>query len=341
MPRPFLSILIDTYNHEKYIEQAVVSAIEQDFPARDYEIVVVDDGSTDRTPNIVRKFAPRVRLLRKKNGGQASAFNAAIPGLGGEAVAFLDGDDWWVRAKLSTVANALDQHPEAAAVGHGYFEFQGSESAAVARTVADPRLVSLASPEAAREARASWHCFLTSALTVRSDMLRRCIPLPDRLRFCADAPFAIGAMVQGAWVLASPLSYYRQHATNLFSLKPQNKAGLRRKWAMAWRAFDELGPILTRLGGKPDCVSAFLHSWAEVIRSESRREGGHRFNTFQTELRLFQIEHGSPRIPYKIFKYLFVGGATLLLSPNQFYAARDWYARGNLGRVRERLLGSR
>jgi glycosyltransferase involved in cell wall biosynthesis len=92
--KPILSVLIDTYNHERYIEQAVVSAIEQDFAASEYEIIVVDDGSTDRTPEIVRKFAPRVRLLRKRNGGQASAFNAAFPELRGDVIAFLDGDDW-------------------------------------------------------------------------------------------------------------------------------------------------------------------------------------------------------------------------------------------------------
>src|ERR1700691_950785 len=98
-----LSVLIDTYNHERYIEQAVVSAIEQDFPASEYEIVVVDDGSTDRTPAIVRKFEPRVRLLRKKNGGQASAFNVALPDLCGEVIAFLDGDDWFAPGKLTAV----------------------------------------------------------------------------------------------------------------------------------------------------------------------------------------------------------------------------------------------
>jgi len=94
--KPILSVLIDTYNHEQYIEQAVVSAVEQDFPPEDFEILVVDDGSTDRTPDIVRKFAPRVRLLRKKNGGQASAFNAAFSELRGDIVSFLDGDDWWL-----------------------------------------------------------------------------------------------------------------------------------------------------------------------------------------------------------------------------------------------------
>src|SRR5579864_4462115 len=121
--KPLISVLVDTYNHERYIEQAITSVIEQDFPAADYEIVVVDDGSTDRTPEIVRKFAPRVRLLRKENGGQASAFNAAFPELRGEIISFLDGDDWWVPRKLSLTTEALTQTEEAVASGHGFYEF--------------------------------------------------------------------------------------------------------------------------------------------------------------------------------------------------------------------------
>ena len=59
MPKPFVSVLIDTYNHERFIEQAIVSALEQDFPASEREILVVDDGSTDNTPALVEKFRPR------------------------------------------------------------------------------------------------------------------------------------------------------------------------------------------------------------------------------------------------------------------------------------------
>src|SRR5438309_1296284 len=98
MAKPFVTALIDTYNHEAFIEKAIESVLQQEFPPADREIIVVDDGSTDHTPEIVHKFEPRVRLLRKQNGGQASAFNAAIPECNGEVVAFLDGDDWWLPA---------------------------------------------------------------------------------------------------------------------------------------------------------------------------------------------------------------------------------------------------
>src|SRR5260370_20441118 len=93
--------MIDTYNHERFIEQAIVRVLEQDFSASEREIIVVDGRSTDRTPEIVKKFEPCVRLLRKENGGQASAFNAGIPECKGEILAFLDRDDWGGKKKPS------------------------------------------------------------------------------------------------------------------------------------------------------------------------------------------------------------------------------------------------
>src|SRR5258708_31430623 len=107
MAKPFVTALIDTYNHESFIEKAIDSVLQQNFPAVDKEILVVDDGSTDRTPEVTRKFEPKVRLLRKANGGQGSAFNAAIPEAQGEIVAFLDGDDWWAPNKLTSVAHVF------------------------------------------------------------------------------------------------------------------------------------------------------------------------------------------------------------------------------------------
>src|SRR5215469_10489450 len=122
MLKPAVTVLIDTFNHERFIEEAIVSVLEQDFPRAEMEIVVMDDGSTDRTPEIVRKFEPHVRLLRKTNGGQASAFNAGIPECAGEIVAFLDGDDWWASGKLRRVADVLNADAAVALVGHGIQE---------------------------------------------------------------------------------------------------------------------------------------------------------------------------------------------------------------------------
>src|SRR5271169_6299905 len=124
MAKPFVSVLIDTYNHERFIEQAIVSVLEQEFPGSEREIIVVDDGSTDRTPEIVKKFEPRLRLLRKENGGQASAFNVGIPECKGEIVAFLDGDDWWAPTKLVRVTQTMTVDQSVGIVGHGIVNVQ-------------------------------------------------------------------------------------------------------------------------------------------------------------------------------------------------------------------------
>src|ERR1700740_1729993 len=123
MSAPLITALVDTYNHEKYIEQALVSVLEQGLSPAELEVVVVDDGSTDGTGSIVQKFAPRVKHVRKKNGGQASAFNAGFAEARGEIVAILDGDEWWAEGKLRAVVDALESNRNVAAVGHGHWRF--------------------------------------------------------------------------------------------------------------------------------------------------------------------------------------------------------------------------
>src|SRR5882757_6267075 len=117
-----VTVLIDTYNHERFIERAITSVLDQDMSLDDVEILVVDDGSTDRTPELVRRFEPRVRYLRKPNGGQASAFNTGIPECRGEIVAFLDGDDWWAPGKLQAVSSTMASDSSIGIVGHGITE---------------------------------------------------------------------------------------------------------------------------------------------------------------------------------------------------------------------------
>src|SRR2546429_8134797 len=74
MKAPFFTVLIDTYNHGKFVEDAVSSVLAQDFPPEEREILVVDDGSTDDTEERLRKFGEKIRYLRKKNGGGGSSF---------------------------------------------------------------------------------------------------------------------------------------------------------------------------------------------------------------------------------------------------------------------------
>ncbi|MGH9735916.1 MAG: glycosyltransferase family 2 protein [Candidatus Acidiferrales bacterium] len=336
MTRPLISVLIDTYNHEKYIEQAVVSAIEQDFSATDYEIVVVDDGSTDRTPEIVRKFAPRVRLLTKTNGGQASAFNAAFPELYGGIVAFLDGDDWFAAGKLRAVMDAFARNGDAVAIGHGYYEFHEDTGETILCAPEKPRFFSLATPELARQVASLWQFLWIGALTVRRNVLEHVVPVSEALVFCADAPIAWAAMAMGTLVIEQPLSYYRQHMTNLHAVRPDNQTRMQQRADMNERMFAAIEPMLVRLGVSHDALAAsFYPEWAQVSRWRLKTFGGSRHETVLTETRAFRSQYRSPTFGYQLFKYVTVGTAARLLSPKQFYALWEWYGRRTVGHFPE------
>lgn len=109
---PTISIIITTYNAEFTILETIKSVLEQTFS--DFELIVIDDGSTDRTIELVHSIADeRVRLFSYENGGVAVARNRGISHATGDFIAFLDHDDLWTSDKLELQLTALQQHQEA------------------------------------------------------------------------------------------------------------------------------------------------------------------------------------------------------------------------------------
>lgn len=95
-----ITVIIPTYNSAKYIKEAVDSALSQTY--KDIEIIVVDDGSTDNTKDVLKKYIDngKIRYIYQANGGPASARNKGINNSSGEFIAFLDADDIWFPDKL-------------------------------------------------------------------------------------------------------------------------------------------------------------------------------------------------------------------------------------------------
>ena len=98
-----------TYNQGPYIESTLQSVFEQTY--RRYELIVVDDGSTDDTPDRVAVFASRLEYIRQPNQGVAGARNTGVARAKGELLAFLDGDDLWEPEKLEAQVEAARRHP--------------------------------------------------------------------------------------------------------------------------------------------------------------------------------------------------------------------------------------
>jgi glycosyltransferase involved in cell wall biosynthesis len=336
MAKPLISILIDTYNHEKFIEQAIVSALEQDFPAAEREIIVVDDGSGDGTPEIVRKFEPHVRLIRKPNGGQASAFNVGIPECKGEIVSFLDGDDWWAPNKVRLAVDELEKNPELGAVGHGQYE-----------VYADGRPVGVVVPEKStllhlqdlQTAVLFTHlrCFLgTTKITIRKKLLDQILPFPEELVIEADEyMFTLAPALAPALVLDKPLFYYRFHEGNHFQYSEKDNKKTRRKKRVLEVLQQCLPPRLRALGIRDDIVATVMEPiWVDAGRMRLGLDGGMPWETYRIEKAAYHYSYADRPIGYRLFKTL-VLGATLVLPPRSFYKIQQWYGAKNLRRIRD------
>ena len=100
MLHELVSVMMPAYNAENYIEAAVKSVLAQSYDH--WELIVVDDGSTDGTASVVAEFDdPRIKLFKQSNGGESAARNTAIRQMQGEFVAFLDADDMYLPDHLA------------------------------------------------------------------------------------------------------------------------------------------------------------------------------------------------------------------------------------------------
>jgi glycosyltransferase involved in cell wall biosynthesis len=106
-----VSVIIPTYNRARYLGEAIESILNQDIRDCRMEIIVVDDGSTDNTKEVVGKYENNVRYIYQKNRGVGPARNRGIDEATGEWVAFLDSDDRWLPGKLTLQFKVLDAFP--------------------------------------------------------------------------------------------------------------------------------------------------------------------------------------------------------------------------------------
>ena len=109
-----VSVVITSYNKGPYLAEAIDSALGQDYPHQ--EILVIDDGSTDHTPEVAGAYQDRIRYIRQENRGPSGAKNRGILEVRGEFIAFLDGDDRWRPGKLTKQIECCHRNPAAALI---------------------------------------------------------------------------------------------------------------------------------------------------------------------------------------------------------------------------------
>ncbi len=280
------SILINNYNYGRFIAEAIESALAQPFART--EVVVVDDGSTDNSREIIEGFGERIVKVFKANGGQASAFNAGFAASSGEFIFFLDADDLAEPRRVAEVVKTFCENPNAGWCFHplrvlsndGTLSYPVREQTSTSRAIDFRRAIQQGSMPLFPPA--------TSGLCFRRSLLRQILPMPEAEAISLSDHYlkylALG-LAEG-YYLAEPLSVLRIHGNNAYSFRGDNQrigAGInlltaywmRRRFPQMARLADKLMGMgmgmYGRLGGIDQKYSALVREYLGDLSGLQRR----------------------------------------------------------------------
>ncbi|MBI5209275.1 MAG: glycosyltransferase family 2 protein [Elusimicrobia bacterium] len=207
---PLISVVIDNYDYGRFLPDAIDSVLAQDFPKKDFEVIVADDGSTDGSRDVIARYGDRVRgVLLPRHEGQAETFNRGIAAARGQLVCLLDSDDAWMPTKLAEVAPLFDD-PEVGVVQH-WLDDVAVDLRSLGRF--HPAWPGRYSIDDFLEART--HFTATSGLSYRRSVLKQALPIPRRLFYYLDDYLTVRSLfVAGAANIAKVLGVHRVHGGN-------------------------------------------------------------------------------------------------------------------------------
>jgi glycosyltransferase involved in cell wall biosynthesis len=209
---PRVSVVVPVYNRGKYIHETISSVLAQTF--RDFEVIAVDDGSTDESRSVLEAFGEAIRVLEhpnRTNRGQSASINLGLRAARGELIAILDSDDVWLPEKLATQVKFLDAHPEVGLVyGNGW---------AIDET--GRRRYVIYGPEHREESDAKrvlmdCYFFLPTNSLIRSQIMREAGFFDETLRAAQDHDMAIRiAEITRLAYINQQMFYYRRHGDSI------------------------------------------------------------------------------------------------------------------------------
>jgi glycosyltransferase involved in cell wall biosynthesis len=217
MHKPLVSVIINNYNYERFVGEAIRSALRQTYDH--IEVVVVDDGSIDDSRAVIEGYRKEVVTVFKPNEGQASAFNAGFARSSGEIICLLDADDLFLSNKVEKIVEAYADQ----STGWCFHPLQSVDAAA--RPIAGPPDVRYATgrydfrSQYMRGKPVFWAA-PTSGLTFRRRLLEKLLPMPRHIRITADnfLTFSTPAFAPGFYI-SECLSQQRIHGANAYTAK--------------------------------------------------------------------------------------------------------------------------
>lgn len=204
---PTVSVITAAYNAERFIGETIQSVLSQTFT--DFEYIIVDDGSTDNTAQIIKSF-PKVEYIYQVNQGVAAARNTALALASGKYIAVLDADDVWLPEKLFCQVEELSRHQSAGLC------YTNASTIYENGAIKEPRRIVSHTPVTYQSALTRYHPIITSSVLIDKKFLSP-YPYNVELNCCED--FFVNLMVlylSGPGIFIDKvLLYYREHSDSL------------------------------------------------------------------------------------------------------------------------------
>jgi glycosyltransferase involved in cell wall biosynthesis len=249
---PLVSVLVPNYNYAKYIDKTLESALRQTYPH--FEVIVCDDGSSDNSCEVIEGFVQRdsrIKLVRKPNGGVASALNAAYQESKGQVVCLLDADDVWLDNKLQRVLEIFRLDPKCGFAIHNVIQID-SQGNYIKPTPMFQRLASGWLGESALENGGLVDNIPpASALSLRREVAELIFPLNPAFRRNADSLiFRFAPFITAIGSHPEVLSQFRLHGTNTTSMVSVTPDFLEKDIAVMEQVHQEQKLFLTNVYGE-------------------------------------------------------------------------------------------
>lgn len=208
-----VSVILDNYNYARFLPQAIGSVLLQTYS--NFELIIVDDGSTDGSKDIIEQYAARddrIKPIYKSNAGQASAFNAGFAHCNGDIICFLDSDDYFVSNKLEEIVNVHNSGYDYVFTDHQAVDEVGvKKSDTIKRYKCDGHNLFLV------YYLSKYPGNVTSTISLSRKLADQIFPMPyeNEWRIQADDCIVFqAAMMSRSYFLAKKITCYRVHDSN-------------------------------------------------------------------------------------------------------------------------------
>jgi glycosyltransferase involved in cell wall biosynthesis len=273
---PLVSVIIGNYNYERFIKEAIDSALNQTY--ENIEVIVVDDGSNDNSREIIASYGDKVIPVFQENGGQPSCYNTGFASSRGDIICFLDSDDIFLPNKIIEIVRIFDYYKDISWCFHSLQLIDENNKPLTITTT--PNYVTRECDFRARlkSGKIPPNLPPSSALTFKRKLLEQILPMPTTKAVPASDCYIkyMTAALSKGFILAENLTLQRIHNNNMATLRKDKKHMKAREHLFTGYWIRQKFPEFKKIANKLFAVGTYMN-WQDGNKDPENKEMMHKY----------------------------------------------------------------